>query len=206
MSYELPSALYRRPRLLNPLHAIKLFKPHSQTNDQELAVLERYARGHKVALEVGTYMGVSASVITRALAPGGKLYCVDPWEIHHGRENPCWTICKRELRRQGVLARVVFLQGLSYEMEGAMPAGFDFSFIDGDHSYEGMEKDWGIVLRRLLPGGVLCLHDTTVPEAEPYRQFGTVKFFEEVIRSHPEFEWLECCYSMNVLRRRTPNG
>jgi predicted O-methyltransferase YrrM len=204
--FEPPPALYTRPRLLNPLHALRLLKPFSQTNAMELATLARYARGHKIALEIGTFMGVSARVITEELAADAKLYCVDPWEIHHGKENPCWTICKRELRRRGLLSRVVFLQGLSHEMESAMPAGFDFIFVDGDHSYEGLERDWGIVMRRLLPGGILCLHDTTVPEAEPYRQFGTVTFFEEVIRHHPEFEWLECCYSMNVLRRRTPNG
>lgn len=204
--FEPPPALYTRPRLLNPLHALGLLKPFSQTNAMELDCLARYAEGCKLALEIGTFMGVSARVITQALAADARLYCVDPWEIHHGKENPCWTICKRELRRHGLLSRVVFLQGLSHEMESIMPARFDFIFVDGDHSYEGMTRDWGIVLRRLQPGGLLCLHDTTVPEAEPYRQFGTVKFFDEIIRHHAEFEWLECCYSMNVLRRRMPNG
>ena len=28
-------------------------------------------------------------------------------------------------------------------------------------------------------------------------------FFEEVIRPHPDFKLLECCYSMNVLRRKS---
>jgi predicted O-methyltransferase YrrM len=172
----------------------------------ELACLARHAKGHQVALEIGTFMGVSAGVITKELKPNGRLYCVDPWEIHHGKENPCWSICKRELRRTGLLDRVVFLQGFSHEMESEMPASFDFIFVDGDHSYEGMARDWEIVLRRLQPGGVLCLHDTSVPEAEPYRQFGTVEFFDQTIRHHPDFEWLECCYSLNVLRRRTGNG
>ena len=204
--FEAPSLLLTRPRLLNPLHALGLINAFSQTNAMELDCLGRYAAGHECALEIGTFMGVSARVITRALAPGAKLYCIDPWEIHHGKENPCWTICKRELRRHGLLSRVVFLQGLSHEMEAAMSDSFDFIFIDGDHSYEGLKRDWGIVLRHLAPGGILCLHDTTIPEAEPHRNFGTVTFFEEVIRLHPEFEWLECCYSLNVLRRRSLNG
>ena len=177
-------------------------KAHSQTNAQELACLESHARGHHVALEIGTYMGVSAKIITRALAPDGKLYCVDPWEIHHGKENPCWTICRRELQRSGGYERVVFLHGYSHQMEDEMPDKIDFIFIDGDHSYEGLERDWGIVMRRLVAGGTVCLHDTTVPAPEPYRQFGTVTYFDEHIRHHPEFEWLECNYSMNVLRRR----
>jgi predicted O-methyltransferase YrrM len=198
----LESILFRRPRLLRPMHALRLSKAHSQTNALELATLERYARGHTVALEIGTYMGVSAAIISRALSSDGKLYCVDPWEIHHGKENPCWTICKRELQRNGVPERVVFLQGLSHEMENEMPQNFDFIFVDGDHTYEGLERDWGIIMRRLQPGGVVCLHDTSVPQAEPFRQFGSVEFFDQVIRSSQEFEWLECCYSMNVMRRR----
>ena len=200
------SELYRRPRLMNPLHALGLIKAFSQTNEMELACLAGYAKGHRTALEIGTFMGVSARVISGELAADGKLYCVDPWEVHHGKENPCWTICKRELRRYGLLSRVTFLHGLSHEVEAAMPESFDFIFIDGDHSYEGLARDWEIVLRRLAAGGILCLHDTTIPAAEPYRNFGTVEFFEEVIRPHPEFDWLECCYSMNVLRRKLRNG
>ena len=197
-----PSQLYRRPRLLNPLHALGLINAFSQTNEMELACLARYANSHELALEIGTFMGVSARVISKSLRANGRLYCVDPWQIHHGHENPCWTICKRELKRHGVLSRVVFLQGFSHEMEPAMPNRVDFMFVDGDHSYEGLKRDWQIVKRRLAPNGILCLHDTTVPDAEPYRDFGTCRFFEEVIKPHPEFEWLECCYSMNVLRRR----
>ena len=188
---------------MNPLHALGLIKAFSQTNEIELACLARYASGREMALEIGTFMGVSARVISKKLAAGGRLYCVDPWQIHHGKENPCWTICKRELKRHGLLSRVTFLHGFSYEVEELMPGSFDFIFIDGDHSYEGLARDWEIVLRRLGPGGILCLHDTTIPEPEPYRVFGTVTFFEEVIRPHDEFELLECCYSMNVLRRKS---
>jgi predicted O-methyltransferase YrrM len=200
-----PMRLYTRPRLLNPLHAVGMFRPHTQTNQRELACLARHASERRAALEIGSYMGVSACVIAAALNREGKLVCVDPWEPRKGRENPCWTICKRELRRRGVLSRVAFLQGYSHEVEIAMPADLDFIFVDGDHSYAGMERDWGIVLRHLMPGGILCLHDTTAPAAEPHLNFGAVRFFDENLRHHSDFEWLECCYSLNVMRRRREN-
>ena len=130
-----PYELYRRPRLLNPFHALGLFKAHTQTNQQELACLKRYAQGHNVALEIGTYMGVSATTIAQSLDPNGKLYCVDPWESRNGKENPSQTICNRELTKNDLLTRIVFLQGFSHEMEKLMPPEFDFIFIDGDHSY-----------------------------------------------------------------------
>jgi predicted O-methyltransferase YrrM len=199
---QIPAILLYRPRLVNPLHAIGLLEAHSQTNPDELACLGRYAEGRHLALEIGTHMGVSAAVIAKVLDSEGQLFCADPWELRLGKENPCLTICRRELTRKGVLDRVVFLKGYSYEVESSMPQQLDFIFVDGDHSYEGLERDWGIVLRRLSKSGILCLHDTTIPATEPHRQHGAVDFFNNVIRHHPDFEWLECCYTLNVLRRR----
>ncbi len=203
---QIPLVLLYRPRLVNPLHALGVVEAHSQTNADELACLGRHAKGHDTALEIGTYMGVSAAVIAKNLSPEGRLFCVDPWELRLGKENPCLTICRRELTRKGVLKRVVFLRGYSHDVESLMPNEFDFMFVDGDHSYEGLERDWGIVLRRLSTNGILCLHDTTIPAAEPHRQHGSVEFFDKVIRNHPDFEWLECCYTLNVLRRRQRTG
>jgi predicted O-methyltransferase YrrM len=187
--------------MLNWLHAVGLAKAHTQTNSQELECLRRYSQGHKTALEIGTHMGVSARFIAEGLDPTGQLFCVDPWEPRRGRENPCWTICRRELQRNGVISRVLFVQGLSHEVENILPAKFDFIFIDGDHSYEGLELDWGIVGRRAAVGAIVCLHDTTVPKEEPYRMLGAVTFFDEVVRQDSRFRMIECCYSMNVLRR-----
>jgi predicted O-methyltransferase YrrM len=163
-----PSALYRRPTLLNWFHFFGLAKAHTQTNSQELACLYLHSHGHKIAVEIGTYEGVSACVIAKGLLPDGQLYCVDPWPPHRRKENPSWTICRRELRRQGVLSRVVFVQRRSQDAEAHLPQQYDFIFVDADHSYEGLEVDWGLVVRRLTPGGIVCLHDTAVPVEESW--------------------------------------
>jgi hypothetical protein len=86
-------------------------------------------------------------------------------------------------------------------MAGVIPAEFDFFFVDGDHSYEGLQMDWHIVLSRLVVGGVACFHDTTVPPEEPHRCPSSVRFFNEAIRAYPGFRLLETCYTLNVLER-----
>ena len=48
-------------------------------NQMEKEALEKYASGKTRALEIGTYMGVSANIIAKVLKPSGKLYCVDPF-------------------------------------------------------------------------------------------------------------------------------
>jgi predicted O-methyltransferase YrrM len=193
--------LLRRPRLANPLHAMGLFEVYTQTTPEELACLERHARGRAAALEIGTYMGASACRIARVLAPQARLYCVDPWERRNGKEDPCLSITRRELRRMGIAGRVQLLRGRSGDVEGSLPSAFDFIFVDGDHSYEGVAIDWAIVLRRLSAGGVVCMHDTSVPETESWRTFGSVRYYDEVVSRHEGFRHLERCYSMNVLER-----
>jgi predicted O-methyltransferase YrrM len=168
---------------------------------RELECLERHAAERQTALEVGTHMGVSACRIARALAPGGQLFCVDPWEAPVGKVNPNFAIARREMRRQGVAGSVRFLRGTSAAMESEMPPALDFVFVDGDHSFEGLRVDWRIVLRHLRPGGVVCLHDTVVPAAEPWRCLGSVRFYDDVIAGHRDFRHVETVYSMNVLAR-----
>ena len=171
MNLALPAWFNTRPRILNVLHALRLYRAYSQTLASELECLGKHAKGRKVALEIGTHMGVSAGVIAHALAEDGRLFCVDPWEAPPGKEHPCFSICRRELRRQGVLGKVGFLKGFSRDVEESMPKECDFVFIDGDHSFQGLETDWGITHRRLIPGGVVCLHDTAVPSGERQGSF-----------------------------------
>jgi predicted O-methyltransferase YrrM len=193
--------LQSRPRVLNLLHAMGMASPATQTIGIELNCLARHARGRRVALEIGTFQGVSARVIAQALDPAGKLYCVDPWDPVGQRENEVFTIAKRHFRRSGLQERFVLLQGTSATMAGRLPESMDFAFIDGDHSYKGLETDWAIVAPRIVAGGVVCLHDTTVPPAEPDRTHGSVRYFEEAIRTDVRFRHVETIHSLNVMQR-----
>jgi predicted O-methyltransferase YrrM len=194
--------LFRRPRLLNVLHWANLIDATSQTITAELHTLERYARGARQALEIGTYQGVSAVAIATALAPGGCLYCVDPWpDTSGGQNNPCWLICQRHLTRSGVSNRIRFLRGYSHEMVGQMPKELDFAFIDGDHSWEGIHNDWMIVSEKLLPGAVVCLHDSVTPAGEEWRHLDSCRYFEERIRHDYRFSVIEVVHSLAVLRK-----
>ena len=117
MTGSLEGLFFQRPGVLNLLHRVHLINATSQTIPAELNTLERYAAGACHALEIRTCQGVSAARIARALAPGGFLYCVDPWPRTKGRHsNPCWSICERHLRRTGMMDRIRILKGYSAEM------------------------------------------------------------------------------------------
>ena len=57
-----------RPRIVNWLHMLWLAQPKTQTIDLELAMLAKYAQNLRVAAEIGSFQGVSAAVIARAMA------------------------------------------------------------------------------------------------------------------------------------------
>ena len=203
MSNKIPSWLYRKPRVLNVFHALGLSEPHSQMTREEANRLSKYAKNRMIALEIGTYMGVSATTIAKALSDNGRLFCIDPFEEINGQKSPCYIMALRQLKRNGVFEKVSFLLGYSNDQKiiQKIPKNLDFVFIDGDHSFDGLRNDWQIVLNNLVIGGVVCLHDTTIPAREQYRNFGSVQFFNEVILFDKRFEILETTYSMNVLKR-----
>src|SRR4051794_4248360 len=115
LTRPLEQIFFRRPRVLNLLHSWHVIHPTTQTADIELAALARYAAGAHRAVEIGTYQGVSAVRIAKALAPEGTLFCVDPWPEAPGQPNPCWLICQRHLRRSGVNHRIEIVRGFSHE-------------------------------------------------------------------------------------------
>lgn len=202
MNRSLEKFFFRRPRVLNLLHWANLVNATSQTIPVELDALERHAVGARQALEIGTYQGVSAARIAGALAPGGLLYCVDPWPGTEGRQNnPCWSICQRHLLRSGVQSRIRVLRGYSGEVAGQIPDKLDFAFVDGDHSWGGIKTDWTIISEKMLSGGVVCLHDSLTPAGEEWRHADSCVYFEDVIRNDPRFSVIEVVHSLAVLRK-----
>lgn len=197
------SLLVRRPSVLNLLHWAGLVSPISQTTSEELAALERHAAGAESALEIGSFQGVSAARIARVLEPSGVLVCVDPWLEVDGRRNPCWAIFNRHLLRKGLSSRIRVLRGLSGAQESKLPPSLDFAFVDGDHSWTGIETDWGLVASRMKPGGRVCLHDCVVPASEPWRKPDSVRFFDQIIREDRRFEVIDIVFSMVTLRKVT---
>jgi hypothetical protein len=74
-------------------------------------------------------------------------------------------------------------------------------FVDGDHSYEGLKRDWAIVQDLLGPGGIVCFHDTTIPKSSSQSYCGAEDYFNEHIRNAPGFTYVETVETLNVMRR-----
>jgi predicted O-methyltransferase YrrM len=119
-----------------------------------------------------------------------------------GRENPGMAMCMRHLSRNALLDRIMFLRGFSGEIRDQIPADLDFCFVDGDHSWSGIDTDWKIVVEKLTPGGIVCLHDVFVPPDMEWQRLDSSRYFQEVITKNVDFELIDQISTLGVLRRR----
>jgi predicted O-methyltransferase YrrM len=141
-----------------------------------------------VCVEIGSAQGGSTCHIAFALKENlaGRLYAIDP----HGPtawndDGPVETfpILSRNLRRCGVSEYVEIVRATSEEAARGWTRPIDFLFIDGDHSYEGVRRDWELFSPFLGEFGVAVLHDTTWERHGPNRpDMGVPRFVDELRR------------------------
>lgn len=119
----------------------------------------------KVAVEIGSARGRSACFVGRALKENGtgKLYAIDP----HTRTD--WNDVAsvdtlREIRRSlsalKLQEQVEIVRDMSATVARTWTLPIDMLFIDGDHSYDGVKRDWDLFSPFVTQFGVVLFHDT----------------------------------------------
>ena len=73
-----------------------------------------------------------------------------------------------------------YITGDSHEVRNDIEGKFDVIFIDGDHTYDGVKKDFELYSDLINKGGIICFHDIWDTE-EHHRQGCYVdKFWNEI--------------------------
>ena len=156
-------------------------------------------------MEIGVWHGVSTVILRRAMAPEGVLYAVDPFPPGRLGTSLQERIAHREVGR---VARGHVRWVRQTGAEGAAAAraegltGADFVFIDGDHSFAGIEADWAAWGPLVLPGGVVALHDSRSSATRDLSGAGSARFTQEQVHQDDRFELLEEVDTLTVVRRR----
>lgn len=106
----------------------------------------------RVAVEVGTFTGLSALAIARGFRPGGHLTCFD-------RSEEWIDIAREHWRLAGVADRISVHLGDAAELLPVhAPAQIDFAFIDADKP--GYLRYYETLLKNLSPHGVIVVDNT----------------------------------------------
>jgi predicted O-methyltransferase YrrM len=104
----------------------------------------------RVAVEVGTFTGMSALAIARGLAEGGRLTCFDISEEFT-------SVARRYWARAGVQDRIELRIGPAAVNLKELPAEpvVDIAFIDADKT--GYPTYWAELVPRMRPGGLIAV-------------------------------------------------
>ena len=150
-----------------------------------LSILVRATGGRRV-LEVGTFVGVSATWMARALAPGGHL---DTIEVDPERADraEAW------FRRAGLAERITVHRGGGEAVLPSLPDGaYDLAYIDADktgypeyleHAVRLVRTGGLVIADNVLSGGALGR-----PESEDSERVAALRAFTAAALAHPRLE------------------
>jgi predicted O-methyltransferase YrrM len=165
----------------------------------------------KVVLEIGTARGGTLFLLTRVAAPDATFVSVDLSSRTDRRFAGRDVRRRRPLFRSFALdrQRIHFLVGDSHAVRTFKHVErklggrkVDLLFIDGDHTAEGVRRDFELYGKLVRPGGVIALHDIVDGPAE---DVGGVPDFWRTIRTPEAQEFVadygQGGYGIGVLRR-----
>ncbi|MEN6449358.1 MAG: class I SAM-dependent methyltransferase [Thermoguttaceae bacterium] len=140
-----PSSLFPRLRILPAENLAECQLLPSREH-----LFEKLPKGGKV-IEVGTQEGLFARFILDHCQPD-ELHLIDI------DLKPLYDVGDK-----GLLEKAKAHEGDSSAILGTFPDGyFDWVYIDGDHSYEGVQRDAEVARLKVRPGGLLIFHDFTM--------------------------------------------
>lgn len=175
----------------------------TQVTLKERECLKKYSKGKKNLIEIGVFEGATTRTLAAQLDKSARLYAIDPFLT--GRLGVCWgrIVAKQEIKKSSHAQQVSLIEKYSHEALADIPAAPDFMFIDGDHSLEGIKRDWSDWSSEVSPGGIIALHDTKIPDHNPrIRDLGSYQYFESHIRHDDRYELLCQVDSVSILKRR----
>ena len=147
-----------KPNLFNS------FKIKSHLTFQERILLYKYSKNKKNIVEIGSYVGASACCFGEAIKSNNdsKIYCIDTWKNDAMTEGKKNTFKEFQFNTKKYSNKIIKIKGYSHEVFDKIDQrieSIDLLFIDGDHSYDGVKKDWDIYSKLLVKNSVVIFHD-----------------------------------------------
>ena len=146
-------------------------------NDPEVLVLQRYGRtAPQTIVEIGAAYGGSSLLFLYIIQPHAHLFSIDPFVVDsmgdfQATQKLCTQRVTHALTDCGIgerLAQWTLIPKYSYDVVSSWKQPIDLLFIDGDHRYEAVRKDFEDWFSFVTTGGFIMFHDSCKSEgADP---------------------------------------
>ncbi len=144
-------------------HKYDFFTIYTHLTVSERLLLYKLAlslKNNSTIVEIGSYLGASSSFLgCAAKEKGHKVYCVDTWKnegMSEGERDTFGEFCENT---KSLREFIYILRGKSEDMAKTFNEPINLLFIDGDHSYKTVKTDVELWLPKIVPGGIIILHD-----------------------------------------------
>lgn len=177
------------------LHRIGLQNVRTHTRQIEHEVLGKYVQGRRHIVELGVFEGATSLVLRKAMAIDGKLWCIDPFPRGRFGISYQYSIAFREVNKS-TNGTVEFIQKLSHEAVQGWREPIDMLFIDADHSYQAVRRDWDDWSPYVKAGGIIALHDS-----RSLKYPGPLKLVQEISAVEVAYRNVEEVATLTVFER-----
>ena len=142
-----------------------------------------------IVVEIGSARGKSTCAIASGLRENGhgKLYAIDPHtptDWNDASSVDTFSILRRNIATLGLTKQVEIIRSVSEDAARDWSRPIDLIFIDGDHSYEGVKRDWEMFVKHVTRFGIVVFHDTiwdiTPPNEWTRSDMGVPRFVDEL--------------------------
>ncbi|HSC35891.1 MAG TPA: class I SAM-dependent methyltransferase [Thermodesulfobacteriota bacterium] len=129
--------------------------------------------GPTIIVEIGSFIGYSSICFAQAMEDNnqkeGIVYGIDLFQPHP--KNPLFLkqdidnplqLAGENSKKAGLGHRIVFMKGSSHELAKDLLSKIDLIdilFIDGDHTYNGVLRDYNLYHAKVRKNGLIIFHD-----------------------------------------------
>jgi predicted O-methyltransferase YrrM len=143
------------------------------------------------AMEIGSYLGGTLFLFCRLAHPDARILSVDMYRGNFGgaRKLIYYSFVSKAQKLHVIHGDSHSATTQSRIVRKLGPAMLDFLFIDGDHSYEGVKRDFEMYSPLVRPGGMIAFHD--IVAHPPEAQCHVKDFWDEVKQRYRHKEVIE---------------
>lgn len=164
----------------------------------------------ETCVEIGSARGKSACYIGIALTENarGRLYAIDPhrptdWNDANSSTGT-FEAFRANVAALGLSEHVTIVRSTSEEAARAWQTPIDLLFIDGDHSYDGVKRDWDLFVPYVNPFGIVVFHDTAWEmghyRGEARHDMGVPRFVDELREAGYPVVTIERDYGVSLVQ------